>query len=183
MSLVITGNPGVGKHTISKHVAKDLNYEIIDINKIALKTGFYNKKNKTLDVDVIQLKKYLKKNIPKKSLVVGHLAPYVVSKSQVKFAIILRKNPYKLITIYKKRNYSNKKITENVGSEILGTLAYDSIKNFGKNKTRQIDTTNKSVSKISNIIKAILKGKSVDETVDWLSLVSKKDELKKFFSY
>ncbi len=67
MSLVITGNPGVGKHTISKHVAKDLNYEIIDINKIALKTGLYNKKNKTLDVDVIELKKYLKKNIPKKS--------------------------------------------------------------------------------------------------------------------
>ena len=47
MSLVITGNPGVGKHTISKHVAKDLKYEIIDINKIALKTGLYNKKNKT----------------------------------------------------------------------------------------------------------------------------------------
>jgi len=35
MSIVITGNPGVGKHTIAKEIAKNLEYSIIDINQIA----------------------------------------------------------------------------------------------------------------------------------------------------
>ena len=35
MSFIITGNPGVGKHTITKEISKLLDLEIIDINKIA----------------------------------------------------------------------------------------------------------------------------------------------------
>ena len=35
MSIVITGNPGVGKHTITKKISKKMNLPIIDINIIA----------------------------------------------------------------------------------------------------------------------------------------------------
>lgn len=183
MTLIITGNPGVGKHTVAKSVAKILNYKIVDINKIALDSGIYEKKNGTFDVDVKQLKKVLKNKIKTNSLVVGHLAPYVVSKNQVKKAIILRKNPYKLISVYKKRKYSSKKIIENVGSEILGVIAFDSIKKFGKKKSLQIDTTSKSVLKISKIIIKGIEGKSKNDKVDWLILVSEKSDIKKFFPY
>ena len=37
--LVLTGNPGVGKHTVAEEIANTLDYEIIDINKEALKAG------------------------------------------------------------------------------------------------------------------------------------------------
>src|SRR3970282_1590123 len=129
MAIIITGNPGVGKHTVAKSIGKILKYKILDINQIAL--------------DVKKLKNILKNKIKANSIVVGHLAPYVVTKKQVKKAVILRKNPYKLISIYKKRKYSAKKIAVNVGSEILGVIAYDSIKKFGRNKSYQIDTTSK----------------------------------------
>ena len=181
MSLVITGTPGVGKHTIAKNIAKILDFKILDINKVVLETGFYEKKHEALDVDITKLKKILKKKITKKAIVVGHLAPYVVPKTQVKLAIILRKNPYNLISIYKKRKYSAKKTAENVGSEILGVIAYDSLKKFGKEKTYQIDTTSKSIPKVSKALIGIMKGKVFDEKVDWLSLVSEKNDLKKFF--
>ena len=183
MSLVITGSPGVGKHTVAKNIAKISKYKILDINKIAIEAGLFEKKDETADVDVRKLKKIFKKMITKRSLIVGHLAPYVVPKTKVKNAIILRKNPYKLIAVYKKRKYSAKKTAENIGSEILGVIAYDSIKKFGKTKTHQIDTTSKSVTKISKIFIKILEGKLEDEKVDWLSLVSKKNDLKKFFAY
>ena len=183
MSLVITGSPGVGKHTVAKNIAKILNYKILDINKIALEAGIYEKKDETVDVDIIKLKKFLKNMITKRTLIVGHLAPYVVSKTKVKKVIVLRKNPYKLISVYKKRKYSTKKTAENIGSEILGIIAYDSIKKFGKTKTHQIDTTSKSVTKISKIAIKILEGKVKEEKVDWLSLVSEKNDLKKFFAY
>ena len=130
MAIIITGNPGVGKHTVAKSVAKILNYKILDINKLALESGLYEKKDNTIDVDVKKLKNILKKKIKRNSLIVGHLAPYVVSKTQVKKVIILRKNPYKLISVFKKRKYSAKKIIENTGSEVLGVIAYDSIKNL-----------------------------------------------------
>jgi len=44
MAIIITGNPGVGKHTIAKNVSKILKYKILDINKIALESGLYEKK-------------------------------------------------------------------------------------------------------------------------------------------
>src|SRR3970282_1364660 len=120
MAIIITGNPGVGKHTVAKSIGKILKYKILDINQIALESG-----------------------------------------------------------IYKKRKYSAKKIAVNVGSEILGVIAYDSIKKFGKNKSYQIDTTSKSVPKITKAVISSLKGKFKNDKVDWLTLVSKKNDLKK----
>ena len=183
MTIIITGNPGVGKHTIGKSVSKILDQKILDINKIALNSKLYEKKGESNDVDVRKLKNILKNKIKKDSILVGHLAPYVVTKKQITKAIILRKNPYKLTPIYKKRKYSSKKIAENVGSEILGIIAYDTIKKFGKNKCHQIDTTSKTVSKITKTVINIIEGKFENDTIDWLTLISNKNDLKKFFAY
>jgi len=181
MAIIITGNPGVGKHTVAKSIGKILKFKILDINQIALESGIYEKNDGAVDVDVKKLKNILKNKIKENSIIVGHLAPYVVTNKQVKTAVILRKNPYNLIPIYKKRKYSTKKIAENIGSEILGIIAYDTIKKFGKNKSRQIDTTSKSVSKITKAVINSLKDKFENDKVDWLALVSKKNDLKKFF--
>ncbi len=183
MSIVITGNPGVGKHTIAKKIYKILNYEILDINKIALDSGVYEKNEDSIDVDVSKLKKNLKNKITKKTLIVGHLAPYVLTKSQVKKVIVLRKSPYKLISIYKKRKYPIEKIKENLESEILGIIAHDAIKKFGKSKTYQIDSTSDSSSKTTKKICDVLDKKIKSDEVDWLSHISKKNDLRKFFSY
>jgi len=55
--LVLTGNPGVGKHTVSKKLAEILGYEIVDVNKEAVKVGT-GKQNDSIDVDVEKTKKY-----------------------------------------------------------------------------------------------------------------------------
>jgi adenylate kinase len=183
MSIVITGNPGVGKHTVTKKISQVTDCEIVDINKIALDAGIYEKKDETLDVDVTKLKKILKNKITEKSLIVGHLAPYVLTKSQVSIVIILRKSPYKLLSVYKKRKYSSKKIKENLESEILGIIAHDAIKKFGKTKTHQLDTTSDSISKTTKKILNIFDGRIEDSKIDWLTLISKNNDLRKFFSY
>lgn len=183
MSLVITGSPGTGKHTIAEKFAKKSNLKILDINKIAIETGLGKPSDGTIDVDTVKLKTVIKNKIKKNTLLVGHLAPYVIPKSKVKTAIVLRKNPYKLISVYKKRGYSESKIAENVGSEILGVIAFDSMKNFGRKKTFQIDTTKKSPLQIIKTFEKILKNGIEGDEVDWLSLVLEKKDLKKFFSY
>jgi adenylate kinase len=117
----------------------------------------------------------------KNAIVVGHLAPYVIPKSQVKFALILRKNPYKLIPVYKKRKYSKRKAIENTGSEILGVTLYDAVKSFGARNTAQIDTTNLSIKQMTQKALLILKRKSGGDKVDWLEIVAKRKDLSRFF--
>ena len=184
LSKVITGNPGVGKHTVAKHIAKNLNLDLIDINKVAIENGMFTQGKETLDVDTKALQKILDKKITNHSLIVGHLAPYVIPRNKVKIAIVLRKSPYKLISIYKKRKYSKQKTLENLGSEILGITFYDALKKFGPAKTHQIDTSISSVSKVVKKIEMLFeKGKFQEDQVDWLGLISKKGDLKRFFPY
>lgn len=179
--LVITGNPGVGKHTIAEKLSEKTNMQITDLNQIAIQNKIFKKRDSALDVDVTKLTKIVKKTIQENGIIVGHLAPYVLDKKQVSHVIILRKNPYKLLPVYKKRKYSQKKTIENIGSEILGITEYDSITRFGMKKTTQINTTNLTPTQIVNRIMRILKNKFKGDKVDWLDIVASKGDLAKFF--
>ncbi len=181
---VITGNPGTGKHTIANIISRRCGLELVDINSVALENKVFEKKYGVIDVNVIKLKKIIDKKTSKNSLLVGHLAPYVVSPKNVEKAIVLRRNPYRLYQVYKKRRYTSKKSLENLGSEILGVIYYDTLKEFGKKKTFQIDTTDKSVLATAKKVENIFKGKeNREEIVDWLSLVMRKGDMQKFFPY
>ena len=180
MSIVITGNPGVGKHTITQKIAEKMNLAIIDINKIAEDSGLFEKNDDSNDVDVEKLEKIIEHKISEKNIIVGHLAPYVLRKNQVKVMIVLRKNPYDLISVYEDRKYSDKKIRENTGSEILGIIAYDTINRF-QEKMCQIDVSKKSISEIVENVISIIINNSGNEEVNWLELVEKNNDLGKFF--
>ena len=182
VNLVITGNPGVGKHTIADLFVKhDSSYQIFDINKFAIEQEFGEQGNEGIEVDTIKLKDEIQKLNLDKSLIVGHLAPYVLDKSNIDFAIILRKNPYDLIEIYKKRDYQKSKIKQNTGSEILGIIANDSITSFGKAKSFEVNTTDKTPEKILKEIDNIIYNQKSGDIVDWLELVEKRDDFDRFF--
>jgi len=193
MSIVITGSPGVGKHTIAKEIERTWKIsELIDINKTAIDAGLVEQGKDALDVDVNKLKKYLEpivSDIPRlhwmgrTGLVVGHLAPYVIDVKHAHPCIVLRKNPYKLLDIYKKRGYTENKMKDNLGSEILGIITNDAIKNFGQEKTFQVDTTDHTPKELAVRIHDIFYGKDNGDNIDWLQLIQEKNDLKKFFDY
>ena len=184
VNLVITGNPGVGKHTIAELFVKyDASYQIFDISKFAIENGFGEQMNDGIEIDTEKTKNEIKKVGLVKSLIVGHLAPYVLDESDIEIVIILRKNPYDLVEIYKKRNYHDSKIKQNAGSEILGVIANDSIASFGKEKSFEIDTTNKTPKIILAKIQDIINNQKGGDMIDWLELVEEKNEIGKFFDY
>ena len=180
MSIVITGNPGVGKHTITQLIADKMKLSIIDINKIAKDSELFEKDGDTNDVDVEVLEKILESKISENNIIVGHLAPYVLRKNQVKIMIILRRSPYDLIPVYKDRKYDDAKIKDNVGSEILGIIANDAMEKF-QEKTFQINVSGKTVPEVIEKIMSIIMNKKGNEIVDWLDLVRKNNDLGKFF--
>ena len=184
VNLVITGNPGVGKHTIADLFAKqNLSYQIFDINKFAIEKGLGEQTDDGIEVDAKKLKNEIQKLNLEKSLIVGHLAPYVLDESNIEYVIILRKNPYELIKIYEKRKYQNQKIKENAGSEVLGVIANDSITSFGKEKSFEVDATDKTPEVILKRIQDIMNNQESGDIVDWLKLIEEKNEMNKFFDY
>ncbi|MBE44386.1 MAG: shikimate kinase [Thaumarchaeota archaeon] len=184
--LVITGNPGVGKHTISKIVAKKLSLDLIDINAIAIKNNTIKSKDSSgYVVDLQKLSLLLKKYMNKKSLIVGHLAPYVLQRNDVCMVAVIRRSPYELESVYKKRCYNFQKITDNLSGEIIGICLYDTIKKFGKNKVAEFDNTavksKVTTDKIINYFKGNVK--YIVGKIDWLSLISANNDMYKFFEY
>ena len=180
MSIVITGNPGVGKHTITQEVADKIKLSVLDINSIAKDSGLFEKNGETNDVDIKELKKILEQKISENHIFVGHLAPYVLTKNQVKVIIILRRSPYDLVSVYKNREYSDNKIKENAGSEILGVIAHDAINRF-QEKTFQINVTGKTIPEVVERVMNIISENKGSDQVDWLDLVQKNNDLGKFF--
>jgi len=184
VNLVITGNPGVGKHTIADlFVKQNSSYQIFDINKFVIEKGFGEEAEDGIEVDTKKLKNEIQKLNLEKSLIVGHLAPYVLDESEIGFVIILRKNPYELIKIYEKRKYQNSKIKENAGSEVLGVIANDSITSFGKKKSFEVNATDKTPEIILKKIQDIISNQESGDIVDWLKLIEEKNDMDKFFDY
>ena len=134
----------------------------------------------TNDVDTEKLKKNMNNKNLTDSIIVGHLAPYVLDKHQVKRMIILRRSPYDLITTYKKRKYTDKKSKENTGSEILGIITHEALSKF-QEKSIQVNTSGKNVEEVIKKVMSIISDNTEGDKVDWLDLVVKNNDLKKFF--
>jgi adenylate kinase len=188
LRLVITGNPGVGKHTSAKIIAERISAEIVDINEVAIDNNATGKKtNLGLDVDVKRLVRLLEKLLKAKRdfVIVGHLAPYVLKPAGISLVAVLRRSPYELEKTLKKRGYSMNKVRENVASEILGTSLYDSLKTFGKRKVAEFDTTDKTPKETVDEILAALQKKQKSKLIgiDWLNFVSEKGDMRRFFKY
>ena len=84
--------------------------------------------------------------------------------------------------MYKERNYSEIKIKENTGSEILGIIAHDAIEKF-EEKAFQIDVSKASIEKVVKKVLETISKKEVNEEVDWLNLVTENNDLEKFFTH
>jgi adenylate kinase len=189
LKIIVSGTPGVGKHTISLELSKLLNgFPILDINKVIL-TGnlfIYSSEFETeIDVTIVynSLKLLLSTKEYVNAIIVGHLAPYVLDPLLIDFVVILRRNPFELKRIYEKRAYSEKKISDNLISEILGIISYDFLKKFNKKNIIELEI-------IENVLPSVYAQKIIDMynnknlrefgMIDWLSVAQTNPQMFKF---
>ena len=184
VTVVITGSPGVGKHTTSSIVSDMCNMHVLDLNKLAMKHGMTTPAGDTSDADVDAMYDMLDdmiRHIDKpEPLVVGHLAPYVMPRDGVRMAVVLRRNPYVLESTYMQRRYPRKKMLDNIQSEILGTILYDASKWFGS-CTVQMDTSTNTAQYTAGRIARCASGDVTHDDIDWLGLVNEKGDMDRFF--
>lgn len=122
--IIVTGTPGTGKTTFAKKIAKEKNYNYLDVNEIIKKYNLsegYDKKMKTHLVDTNKLNKVLIKIIKKakKGIIIdSHLSHYL-PKRYVNLCYVVKCDLKKLKNRLNKRNYSKAKIRENLDAEIF----------------------------------------------------------------
>jgi len=131
------------------------------------------------------LKSMLSLNKYNNTIIVGHLAPYVVDPPLVDLAVILRRSPYELKKIYEDRSYSEKKIHDNLISEILGIISYDFLEKFNKTDIAELEINENVLPSISaqKIVKMHV-NKNLREfgKIDWLPIVQNDPQMFKFLS-
>jgi adenylate kinase len=190
--VVITGNPGVGKHTCAKFVSEKLGKaKLIDINRVILSNNEValssNAVNGIGEIDVKKTEKLILEEIKKAKdvVIVGHLAPYVIRATGIDLVAVLRRSPYQLAKIFRQRKYTPMKMKENIAAEVLGITLYDSVETFGKERVAELDATGKTPEDIAKDIVSKLKKKSRKQIgiIDWLSLVYEKGDAQKFLEY
>ena len=196
MSVAITGSPGVGKHTVARGVSRGLGgMPIVDINDIAREEGLLecvggggdgdsadaSAPGSANDVDTGRLSSMLGKRIEgKERLVVGHLAPYVLDRDQVRAVIILRRDPRDLLAVYNDRGYPDGKAAENVQGEALGIIAYDAMTKF-RDRAFQINSTGGIRDAVDRAISVISTMSGGDDTIDWLGQAYDDGRLEEIF--
>lgn len=189
--VVITGNPGVGKHTCAKFVSEKLGKaKLIDINRVILSNNAVTLPTSGMngigEIDVKKTEKLILEEIKKTKdvVIVGHLAPYVLRTTGIDLVAVLRRSPYQLAEIFRQRKYTPMKMKENIAAEILGITLYDSVETFGKERVAELDTTGKTPQDIAkDIVSKLQKSRKQIGLIDWLSLVYEKGDAQKFLEY
>ncbi len=135
--IIVTGTPSTGKTTLSKELAKKLNFQYIDVNETIKKyklTEGYDKKRNTKIVDVKKLnnalikeinnfKKSIKnkktnKNIKNGIIIDSHLSHYL-PKKYVDLCVVTKCDLNVLKKRLEKKKYNKAKIRENLDAEIF----------------------------------------------------------------
>ena len=95
----------------------------------------------------------------------------------------MRRNPYDLMSVYKERKYSlERKVRENAGSEILGDYCKRHNSKISRKNLSNRRTSKRSIQKNTEKIMNIINKRKGGEMIDWLEMIEKNNDLKKFFS-
>ncbi|MBS3140042.1 adenylate kinase family protein [Candidatus Woesearchaeota archaeon] len=119
--IIITGTPGAGKSTLAKKLAQELKFQRVDLHKYykVISTG-YNKKKQSYDIDIKKFTRLIKEKAKTRNIIVDSHIAQLLPKSMVDLCIALTCSDLKkLKRRLQNRNYSKKKIRENLDAEIF----------------------------------------------------------------
>jgi adenylate kinase len=147
----------------------------------------YDEKNKTQTIDETKLSRKLKELIAKYAsniILEGHFIPRI-SGFKPDHVFVLRCHPNKIMDRLEEKNYSKRKIAENIAAEILDSCLKDAVKVFGQTKIFEIDNSKNMPNLMASMIFSILEGKirRKSKHIDWISKLEKEGSLQEILKY
>lgn len=126
MKILITGTPGVGKSTLAKRIAETLGITHIDVTDYIKMNKLYESYDNELCTyifDEKRIAKHLGRVVRKlDSVIIDTHSPGVASKINLDFIFLLKCDTKTLYERLADREYSDKKIQENIECECLNVV-------------------------------------------------------------
>lgn len=187
-AIIVTGTPGAGKTTISHKLASKLDIRYVCVTELVKKHQLFtseDKERQTLVADPKKVSEQLQQildNTQGKIIIEGHYAPDVVPKKEVYTVFVLRRDPRELKNVLEKRGYNEKKVWENLASEILDVCLLDALTASDTDKVCEIDVSGKTVEAVvDEMILVLEKRKNCNfGTVDWLAKLANDGQLDEY---
>ena len=150
----------MGKSTVSKRLAEELNGKLIDLKELSRKRKIivgYDKDNRSMLVDEKKINKIVLEKIKKERTYIldSHLAQFVKPKN-TDLLVVLRADPDIIEKRLKKRGYPSRKVYDNSICEYLDYCLIESLDLSHGKHLHEINTTKRSVKSIVNEIKSVL---------------------------
>ena len=187
--ILITGTPCIGKTSVARSLASKLDASYLNLTDLATTENLIigkDKKRNSLIVDEVKMKRRIIQiisNTKKQDLIIdGHYAAVVAPPKRVTRVFVLRRDPVELRKFMIRSGYSDPKLYENLGSEILDICLVDALTTVGPAKVCEINATGKTVEETAEEILSLLDSpeKCAVGIVDWLGKLEKEGLLDEY---
>jgi len=152
MIISISGTPGTGKTEVAKKVAEKLDFEYVSLNEIAEEKDLYvgyDEERKCRIVDTDAISEELRKRKDKNLVIESHYAHDIYSDIR----IILTCQLKELRKRMEKKGWPEKKIEENMDSEIMEVIRSDTIESG--NEFHEIDNSEDIEDTVREIVEIV----------------------------
>jgi adenylate kinase len=189
--VLLTGTPCVGKTTVAQELTKRLDALYVNLTELANKHSLLSGEDEerhTRIVDEEKMRRQLAEVIDaseKADVVIdGHYAAAVTPKDRVTHVFVLRRNPVQLRELMEKCGLKDKKLWENLASEILDVCLIEALREQEHRKVCELDATDKPTETIVEEIIAVLGGrkKCSMSGLDWLGMLEREGKLEEYLT-
>ncbi|QGA80259.1 adenylate kinase family protein [Candidatus Nanohalobium constans] len=166
MKITLTGTPGTGKTTVSDKLA-ERGYDVVHLTRYFEENDIGEEKAGEREVRIGQMVDSLEsEEFPEDVVIEGHLSHHFPSDA----CVVLRCRPDMLEERLSSRDYSDRKIEENVEAEKLDIVLSEAVQN--QETVIEVDTTGKTVeSTIKEILNSLSREESDYGGVDWTEFI------------
>lgn len=185
-AILITGTPCVGKTTLARLLASQLDALCVNLTEFAVRENLVVGRDKDRDTAIIdevamksKLREVIESSGEKDVVIDGHYAAIVVPKELVTYVFVLRRDPAELRELMEKEGFSTRKLWENLASEILDTCLFDALEAVDEGKVCELDVSRKRVTETVSEVLGVLNGGKKCEVgiVDWLGKLENEGQL------
>ena len=186
--ILVTGTPGVGKTTVSRLLASELNAVYVSLAELVERERLISSVDKTrgtLIADTDRVSMRIQEIIGSSEcdvVVDGHYAVDVVQAKDVYIVFVLRRDPTELKDVMENRGFRERKLWENLAAEILDVCLWDAVSACGSDKVCEIDVSGKKTEEVIKNIILTLEGRKKCRVgiVDWLGKLEGAGRLHEF---
>jgi len=188
-AIMVLGVAGVGKTSFGKTLSTHLDALFIDVPELVAERKLYTAYDPETQAYIIDLRKLsiaVGAELRGRFGVVASIYAFKPRDVEVKWAVVLRMKPTKLIEILKKRGYPVSKIRENASAELVDQPLIEAIRKFGESKVIQVDVTKADLEKMAKrTAERIRSGnvRALNQRIDWIGELEESGELEELLRF